>query len=298
MKVIFVVGLPRSGTTVFANELKKITTSFYIGESHASSYFGNSSNNSIDKEKFISLVDFVRKRCAFQDNQRHAWEAEVNRVLSNSKKKYTFEDWVCFLKEFGKSCDVECVIDDTPTNYFQLSSNCLNDKDVVWYVVKRDLYDVLSSHLKSPWGERPPCKYLFKYAFFRYRLNDFLCNDRVFIVEYTRIAAFVKDSMENEYVLGGIKTAVSADVSFEYGRRVSASSELLDREWVSSHLSKAGSAFDCDVVSGISKRNEFGLLEHVIIDRVQSAMFEKNKVYRLVVLLLALGISRVFGRIL
>ena len=192
MKVIFIVGLPRSGTTVFGQNFSKRFNSLYLGESHADSQFFKGKNH-IKKEVFINLINFVRKRIFLNDKLDQIWKEQNKFYIKSNKTRFTFEDWIEFLYSFGIKSKLDCIIDDTPTNYFYLNRPIYDQKKLYIFLIKRKLKDILSSHIKSPWGHnKVPGIFMFKYSYFYHLMLKIKNLPNSTILNYESIGIFLK----------------------------------------------------------------------------------------------------------
>ena len=289
MKVIFVVGLPRSGTTVFGQNLNKRVKSLYIGESHADSEFFQFKKH-ISKSRFLELIQFVKSRINLDHHFSTIWNSASKEIINSKRSKFFFKDWINFLYTFGSHAKLDCIIDDTPTNYFYLTNHNYSIKKFHIFAIKRDLRDIMKSHLNAPWSKNNNSSiYLFKYCYFMHLLSKIKSADNSSIIEYEKIGDFF-DNIDQKNIVSEIEIEVYNNrLMKNFGRKATKDYEISNPEWVKDHLKKASKPF----VKKENKRIHKPSFDNYILSIAQSKYFNIY-IIKLIILTVAFIKSRIY----
>lgn len=153
MKRIYIVGFPRSGTTMLASELSKIQGVVGTPESHI---FQSMRELSVlvrffprsDKLKW-RLYEHSRLRDMFLPDD---FKELINLHSGNDLRSFSTEVIEAYARKINK--DAVCVVEKTPAHLLCLEEIYAADPDSIVVHIVRDPRDAIISIKKTPWGKR------------------------------------------------------------------------------------------------------------------------------------------------
>lgn len=193
-KILFIGGMPRSGTTVVANTIQTMLKIQFIPETHYFSIINKS--NPIDLNKVPKPV--LKNKIIFK----------FYKTLSKKKVTHKFIEFEKLLKNFSSNSNI--VGEKTPSHIEQFSTLSKISRNIYFIVTYRNLFDVCNSLSLMPWNKRSPLVNSirwFKYYMITIKLlftieniyvcfYDDLCSD--YCNEISKIKYFLKhDTKDN-----------------------------------------------------------------------------------------------------
>lgn len=283
---IFVVGMPRSGTTLVSSKLSAHPEISIAPESHFLNYW----MQRFDPESLNTACGFSSFWDEFIQSERFQYfEIEPIQLLESISQVSQFKAKQLFsnlLKEYAQKSKKPRWGEKTPAHYAHI------DELLSWYPNARIIYmvrdprAVAASMKQVPWGGERVIAYALRWNDSIEKLKKW--NDsRILMVQYEHfvespesslrlICSFVDESFQDQ-MLGKQSSPVS-------------SSRLYSSDWANAHLSSASKPVNTDSLlrwkTSLSTK-EIALIEHLCSDKMEEFSYKTSSI--------KLGIISVLG---
>lgn len=197
-KGVFIIGMPRSGTTLVSS-LINASDNIYIGvETHIFPIY----------EKWIKQgskkINFTEYYFSYSNNPYLQYfnfkKAEINKIKLSINNKNSIESILAQLNKIqNKNQAVKEWGEKTPRHYEHLEQIRHFFKDCKIIIIKRDPRDIFLSQKKIKWGTKNPLEFVIRYKRFQRIVHENKEKKDVFVLKYEEVLSNSKDNLEKLY---------------------------------------------------------------------------------------------------
>lgn len=252
---IFIVGLPRSGTTLVSNLLNS-TKDIYIGtETHFFQVYAQWLKGKFSKTKGLSFVDYYFNKRAKSNSYLQYFpysEQEFDTLYRKCKETDNLNEILRTICNSQNDNDRRWG-EKTPGHFEFMNQICDVDERVNVICVTRDPRDVYLSHLNVQWSNKNPYSFYLRVKKLHRVVEKYKNNNRFFIIRYEDLIQHPDETLLT--LFGNVGLRYDSNILTKFGEATNRNFDLTKEPWKKNNLkelksdncNKWKSVYDSDI---------------------------------------------------
>jgi len=227
--IIFIVGFPRSGTTLLASILNKHSNITVPPETHFFSRFSRSISFPVEMKKCSEVVTSLISYNRIKDLELTEKEVIENLNLVNDKIEKS-DLFIALIQAYGKRYNTSCFVEKTPVHMLETEKLIQMFPNIKIISLVRDGRDSILSLLNAPWHHNNVSRHAAEWSYRMELIEGYVKRypDKFIAVSFEDILSTTERTMKKICSFAGIKFENSM---LENSNKISSVVPNWEKEW-------------------------------------------------------------------